>query len=68
MGTYRFNKYSQLGVVYFAIEEKRWYGWGEVKVFPLSFGGTHTVEEERKAYKDMMEAVDRLIAAGNTVI
>lgn len=71
MSTYRFRKTRTWDeIVYLVIEKKSFWGWKEVKRWNL-YTITPTEEEKKyevKATKKMMEAVDRLVKAGHTVI
>ena len=69
MATYKFTKRETFdGYEYFAISKKTFFGWKEQKTWGLSYFGEHTIEYEKSKRKMMMEAVDRLIKSGHTVI
>lgn len=68
MGTYKFGKYSTWdGYKYFAISKKTFLGWKEEKIWKLGYGFIDSFTESKKE-QQMMEAVDRLVRAGHTVL
>jgi hypothetical protein len=70
MATYRFGKWTSWDHYdYFSIEKKGFWGWSEVKRWGLGFNYfDQSYSFEKQQNQLMMEAVDRLVKAGNTVI
>ena len=71
MATYKFGKYSTWeGYEYFAISKKTFFGWKEEKIWKLGykFLGDFSKDDENKQKQQMMDAVDRLVNAGHTVL
>lgn len=70
MCTYRFGKWTSWdGDEYYNIEKKTLFGWNEVKYWTISRAhGLIKVKDDSEAKQEMMEAVDRLVKAGHTVI
>ena len=72
MGIYRFGKWNTWdSYTSFVIEKKGFFGWSEVKSWGLGWEipyKEYSKEFEDKQRKLMMESVDRLVKAGNTVI
>lgn len=70
MATFRFGKHTtEDGVTYYNIEKKTLFGWNEMNYWIVSkFNGLIVIENDSVAKQQMMDAVDRLIKAGHTVI
>lgn len=70
MATYRYGRWEQWdGILFYSIERKTFFGWKEEKYWVISdiFGRVNP-DIDAHAKKEMMECVDRLVRAGNTVI
>jgi hypothetical protein len=70
MSTYRFGKWTSWdGVEFYSIEKKVLFGWKEMNYWVISkINGLIKIQPDEDAKKQMMDAVDRLVKAGHTVI
>lgn len=70
MATYRFGKHNTVdGVEYYSIEKETVFGWKEMNCWIVSrLNGLIRIEIDSVAKQQMIDAVDRLVKAGHTVI
>jgi hypothetical protein len=70
MATYRSGKWTSWdGVTFYNIEKKTIFGWKEMNYWVVSkIHGLINIQSDEAARKQMMDAVDRLVKAGHTVI
>lgn len=70
MSTYRFGKWTSWdGVEFYNLEKKTLFGWKEMNYWVISkLNGMVKIQNDTVAKQQMMEAVDRLVKAGHTVI
>ena len=71
MAEYKYGKWKTCeGYEYFAIHKKTFFGWKKQKIWALGydFFDDFTEEDVKRQKQKMMDAVDRLVKAGHTVL